>query len=388
MFPAVFIIDSVMSILDLTLVTYTYNDELLLNDLVACIETWSQKPREIVVLDDGSTIPYAPPEIKTPLRLIRNEVNQGITRAKHKAISAGTSKFILAMDCDARINSSWIQYCLPHAMRPDVGMVSGPSIYLSGADAVSKYQLAFGDNHNLNKEGMVDFIPGNAFLLRREVWNECGGMSGHEREVCQDHYLSKQIKSLGLGLWIDSRARIKQVRRISRIAMLKRHWKWCHLSVKSEATRASCIEDYIYAGLVAPHARRLRHAVEQNEPLLVYLDILYLSFTILDVLDYLSIDNSEYETSKKAVWEQLELIGAKYPVFRAILRADLAQLGKTPVSGLEFSADKSWQRIFKPTIMMEKSGIIKWLDQVGIPMMLEEEKTMAYDYSFYEFTNH
>jgi len=48
---------SVTKSASLTLVTYTYNDNALAAGLLADAALWSVRPREIVVVDDGSAEP-------------------------------------------------------------------------------------------------------------------------------------------------------------------------------------------------------------------------------------------------------------------------------------------------------------------------------------------
>lgn len=368
----------------LSLITYTYNDGHFVDSLLAEVHNWTVQPDEIIILDDGSSHAYVPPAFPIPIRLIRHATNQGITRTKHEAISAASSEFLLAMDCDTRLAADWIATCLPHARRSAVGMVSGPAIYLSGNDLISRFQRAFGDNHNLGLDGPTNFIPGNAFLLRREVWERSGGLEGFDPDVCEDHYLCRKIKDLDLLLWIDPKATLQQIRRINRIAMLKRYWKWCHLAVKKAALATDNFEGYVYATLVIPHSQRLKQCIELEEPLFVYLETLYLSFTILDILDHLIANGRTTVDSKTALWMELGRIFGPFPVLHASLRADLMQLGQYPAQRGEPTQANPWQAALEPLEVIGKSGILSWLDKVGIPAMRQEEETLNYDFSFYE----
>lgn len=368
----------------LSLITYTYNDGHFVDSLLAEVHNWTVQPDEIIILDDGSSHAYVPPAFPIPIRLIRHATNLGITRTKHEAISAASSEFLLAMDCDTRIVPTWVSTCLSHARRSEVGLISGPVIYLSGDDLISRYQRTFGDNHNLEHDGPADFIPGNAFLLRREVWERSGGMADYNRDVCEDHYLCRRIKDLGLFLWIDSGARLKQIRRITRTAMLKRYWKWCHQTVKREAQAAANAENYIYAALVVPHSGRLEQSIRLEEPLFIYLEALFLSFTILDTLDHLIANGRSSVENKKAFWTEINRLIGPFPVLHASLRADLMQLGQYPAQRGKPAQANPWQAALEPLEVIGKSGILSWLDKVGIPAMRQEEETLNYDFSFYE----
>lgn len=369
---------------DVSLVTYTYNDGHFVDGLLAEISAWTRRPDEIVIYDDGSSTPYSHPPTTIPTRVFRHDTNRGITATKHEAISKGTSRFLLAMDCDTRVSPNWLETCLPHAQQPEIGMVSGPVIYLSGTDLVSRFQRCFGDNHNLEISGPVDFIPGNAFLMRRKTWELCEGMTGHHRDVCEDHFLCQKIKRLGLKLWIDAKARARQIRRINRIAMLKRYWKWCHSPIKKEAEEKQDIPKYIQDALIAPHAKRLEFSIEHDELMFIYMEMLYVSFIVLDVLDHLILNNRQSPAQKAAWWSELSRIAGPHPLMYAVLRSDLAQLGQTPVFGWESGHHNPWSQAFDALRAIEPSGIYVWLNRSGIPSMLAEDESLSYDFSFYE----
>lgn len=373
-----------MSIVDVSLATYTYNDGHFVDGLLVDVFQWTMRPREIVVVDDGSSSSYVQPDCAVPVRIIRHAVNQGIPRTKHESLSAGTSPIILAMDCDTRVGIDWLERCLPHVRRPDVGLVSGPVEYLSGDDLVSRFQRCFGDNHNIDGNGVVDFVPGNVFLMRRAVWEACGGMQGFTGDVCEDHFLCSRIKKMGLSLWIEGRARAKQIRRLSRLAMLQRYWRWCHVPVKRRALESGDIPGYVLAVLAMPMAERLEIAIDREEPMFLYLEAVYLSFSVLDVLDH-GLSAGRAEASLKAAWwAELARIFDGYPTLWALLRSDLASLGQLPVPGPWTRTDNPFAPALAAFDVVRPTKVFDWISRHGIAAMLAEDTVQRYDFSFYE----
>ncbi len=181
--------------------TYTFNDAEFTADLIRQTRMFSVRPDEIVVVDDGSDMPFAMDDAPANLRVLRFEKNRGITAAKGAGLSAASGDFIFSMDCDTRVGNTWLERNLPHACVPEIGLVGGSLVYRSGDDLVSRYLSVFGDNHNQHHVGAVDFIPGNAFLLRREMWEQAGGFDGYGETNCQDHYLCGRLKDLGYTLF-------------------------------------------------------------------------------------------------------------------------------------------------------------------------------------------
>ena len=87
--------------LAVTLVTYTYNDHALAAGLLAEAAAWEGVPRECVVVDDGSAVPFAAPDTAPAPRVLRLSPNQGPARAKAAGIGAAESRFVLSLDAAA-----------------------------------------------------------------------------------------------------------------------------------------------------------------------------------------------------------------------------------------------------------------------------------------------
>lgn len=367
-----------------SLATYTYNDGAFVNGLLSTINSWTICPDEIIVVDDGSTHPYAPPNLSIPVNLLRHDNNQGIPITKHESISTASSDFVMAIDCDTRVVPEWLEIALSYADRKNLGIISGPVIYSSGNDLVSRFQRCFGDNHNLQQTGEANFIPGNVFLIRKSTWESTGGFYNFKGEVCEDHYLCNKIKKLNLKLWIDARAKAAQIRKINRIAMVKRYWAWCGPALKQQAAKSADIPAYIFSSLTIPQSDRIKISIEAEEPLFVYLELLYLSYAALDLIDYCSLRQKNNFVLKSLWWKNLNEHFKQYKTLWTFLRADLAKLNQFftqeeiifPINSLDAS--------FTALLALKGSGVFEWISNRGIKIMLEEEKNVGYNYSFYE----
>ena len=107
----------------ITLCTYTYNDAEFASDLVRRSHSFTVRPDEIVVVDDGSDVPFSMDGAPENLRILRHESNRGITRAKGAGLSAATGDYIFSMDCDTRVSPDWLERNLPHLLTPEIGLV-------------------------------------------------------------------------------------------------------------------------------------------------------------------------------------------------------------------------------------------------------------------------
>lgn len=375
----------------ISLCTYTYNDAPFVHDLLRAIPSWVVRPDEIVVLDDGSKVRFAPERDMPGLRVVRLEKNQGITRAKGRGLSEARGELIFSLDCDTRIAPDWLAVNLPNLVREDVlhegelrpvGLVGGALVYTSGEDLVSRYLRLYGDNHNLHHIGPVEFIPGNAFLLRRSTWEEVGGFTGFAETNCEDHYLCSQLLARGYALFSDARAKAWQVRRIRRTTLCMRVWKWCHKAVKGQMLPGDRMIPYLFEVGVKPMLTRFETSIERGEPLFLYIELLYLAHMTLDCLDYAVSTGMASGFVRAGFLRRLAMLFEGYPRLWERLRADLGVIGHSvlmPAAGDE----AAWEDYFLFADMLRNSGLFQWMERDGLRILMVEDRAENYHFSSY-----
>ncbi len=366
----------------LSLCTYTYNDAEFIHNLLRQVPSWQVQPDEIVVVDDGSKQPFAPLSPLPQLRVIRLDQNQGITRAKGAGLSAARGERIFSLDCDTRVAPDWLSVNLPNLERPGVGLVGGALAHAAGSDLVSRYLRAYGDNHNMQHTGAVEFLPGNAFLLRRSTWEQVGGFSAHAESCCEDHYLSHLLRSRGYSLYTDADAKALQLRRIRRSTLCKRVWAWCHKTVKGQMLGHERAVPYLFEVAVKPMLERFDTSTRQGEPLFLYVDLLYLAHTVLDCLDFGVAEGLTTAPVRAGFLRRLAGLFEGYPRLWACFRTDLADTGHQvlmPAAGDE----DAWADFFLFSDMLRHSGLFDWLEREGVALLRREERDEHYHFSAY-----
>ena len=359
----------------LTLSTYTYNDARLVDELLASVATWSRRPDEIIVTDDGSAVPYVGPP---GVRVIRLSENRGITVAKRTGISAATSDLILSIDCDARLAPDWLDIVTPGILRPEVGLAGGSTSHVAGEDAVSHYLARFGDNHNGTAKGPVEFIPGNAFLIRREVWQQIEGFGPHDRRVLEDHVLCARLTKSGFTLHADGDAKCVQIRRLSRIAMCKRLWSWLEPAATARLPADPDAIGFALDVFVRPLVERVHSALEIDDPRLIYLDILHVGYELCELL----LDRVRAQPASTLYDEfrgELAARLAAHPAVDELLRADLEQLGHALAPPARHPA---WSEVFLVLEALEDAGFFDWMASEGVAAIRRDD-AMAHDFSSY-----
>ena len=381
-----------------SVVSYTFNDAPLLHGLLAEIPGWTRRPDEVVIVDDGSSQPFRleTPAREVPIRIVRNETNQGFTLTKHRGITSAQHEWILSLDCDSRVSPNYLEVC-QDMLRQDaaLGMVAGASRYDSGTDAMSRYQTLFGDNYHAGVHGLVDFIPGHAFALRRAAWDDAGGFGSHSRRVCEDHALCANLRRAGYGLFIHKGIFVRQIRKISRHAHCKRLWNWLREAIFAGLRANSPLEAQLAALFIPPLLQRLPIISRANDPDLLYPELLCLASHCLHALREAHVRGPELHDGRATPENFCAALFSRtqgYARLHALLRMDLAQLGfaeavlaagKGPSAPNASDARINWQPILEVFDMWEKAGILCALDQTVVPALLEEAAHVTPDFSAY-----
>lgn len=268
---------------NLSLVSFTHNDNQLLTEGLLEVQGWSVQPKEIIVVDDASEQFFSAPKLDAlpEIKVIRSPGKLGYTKAKALGLNRAASRFILSLDSDIRLIPNWLEICLPQISKPEIGMVSGPIIPKCGDHLFGKY-MTLTYNINAGVKGKVKFIPGAAWLMRREVWDEVGGYDGYHETAGEDDYLCKQLMTKGYSLHIEPEAAAFEVRPMSPCQMAARGWKWHGASIYRALAEGrqplEAVNVFLYS--LQPRLNRSKQA----NVLYLYYDLLYLANALFDLM--------------------------------------------------------------------------------------------------------
>jgi len=322
----------------LSVVTYSYKDHGLVCGLLRSVGGWSVVPRELIVVDDGSDTPFpqaeaaaymhvscrgsmagqpdtpekadapekagaqvkadtpdkpdvpgavqgaghAPAAVNAvPLRVVIHGQNRGPTGAKQSGISAATSRFVLSMDSDTRLEADWLEHCLPLAAQEDTGMVSTPVEYRSGdgstgtlTDEYMRLTYSFAP-----ARGDVPMIPGPVFLMRKAVFDGVGGFAGYGERLGEDRFLCERLTAAGYRLRITDASRAWQMRRLSRTTAVRRGLVWQANTFLEQIEAGVAFSDITQVFLYSVGTRPCARMVQA--PGLVYHDMLYAVYGLM-----------------------------------------------------------------------------------------------------------
>jgi glycosyltransferase involved in cell wall biosynthesis len=165
-----------------------------------CIESIfqnTQKPYELIIVDNGSTdgtVEYLESEVlknHTDLRIkiIKNDENKGFAGGNNQGMAAASGDYILLLNNDVVVTAGWLERMLACAeKRPEIGIVGPRSNYVSGPQLVeevdydtntlkglAEFSNKFADDHTAQTQQVLRVV-GFCMLIKRAVIDKIGAM--------------------------------------------------------------------------------------------------------------------------------------------------------------------------------------------------------------------
>jgi GT2 family glycosyltransferase len=158
----------------LSVVIPCYNHgELLLEAVASAERAAAEEPLELVVVNDGSDEPWTLQVLAALRRLgyrIVDQENRGLAAARNAGIASAHGDYLLPLDADNRLRPGFPQAAARVLdAEPEVGVVYGARYELGLRSGVVEVP-------ELDLDGLLraNYIDACA-VLRREVWEQCGG---------------------------------------------------------------------------------------------------------------------------------------------------------------------------------------------------------------------
>ena len=178
----------------------TYNDERFLPEYLERLDATTYEPRELIVIDNGSTDTTL--ELLRArgnrLNLIENAPSVGFGAACNQAAELAKGEFLVFMNADVWVTPEWlaqlVNRMLEHA---DAGIVSPVTfpVYKGGEPAEQPYRD-------------VAAVPGCSMMVRRSAWDELGGFEPHFFLTWEDTELCWRARLAGWRVLEDLEAHV------------------------------------------------------------------------------------------------------------------------------------------------------------------------------------
>lgn len=177
--------------MDISVVIPLYNQGQYLSDCLNSVLNQTVKPKEIIVVNDGSTDDSLEIARKFPVKVI-NQVNKGLPSARNTGIMNATGEYIAFLDADDKFSPKYIQRIVEYAgdTNADVIAPSFQCFGISNIPIVLMTNPTFEDFKEANRIGYCTAI-------KREVLLEVGGYSPRMWAGYEDLHLWFNLMALG-----------------------------------------------------------------------------------------------------------------------------------------------------------------------------------------------
>jgi GT2 family glycosyltransferase len=145
---------------------------------------------EVIIVDDASTEDYALEKIFSNAVIIRNKTNVGFLRTCNKAATTAKGEFLVFLNNDTEVMSSWLDELLSVSERYDRVGIAGAKLLFPDGNLQDAGGLVWdnGVPHNTGRNAnaldpewnyvrQTDYLTGAAMMIPRQVWSEVGGFS-------------------------------------------------------------------------------------------------------------------------------------------------------------------------------------------------------------------
>jgi len=178
----------------ISIIIPSYNQQQFLPDAIESCLSQTEKPYEIIVIDDGSTDKSLEIAKNYPVKVI-SQVNKGLASARNTGIMNAKGVFVLPLDADDMLTENAIDV-LSHRIKEFDGDIFSPSFKCFGInnqEIVHNQALSLPDFRFANRIGYFA-------LMRRSKLLEIGGYSPRMTWGYEDYHLTIDLLKRGAKL--------------------------------------------------------------------------------------------------------------------------------------------------------------------------------------------
>ena len=197
-----------------SLVIPCYNAAGSLGVVLAGARRQTLAPREVLVVDDGSTDDTAEVARRMGARVERHRRNLGLAAARNTGLAAATGDLVVFVDSDAVPHPDLVRRLTAGYEDPSLAAVGGQVLEVGAAKTVDRWRASFW--RQTQGELALDdapFVVGACCSLRRAAARDVGGFAVGFRTNGEDVDLSLRLRARGLRLAYDPRAVVFHTRR-------------------------------------------------------------------------------------------------------------------------------------------------------------------------------
>lgn len=175
--------------------------------LDACLSALAKdgEDHEVIVVDNATGWP-----IPDWCVVIRNAENKGCTAASNQGAEIATGDYFIFLDVDTEVQPGWMTPLVTAMQQPNIAMAGPKHLYPpqkgSGIQCAGIVVHKLGGHNRLTDEGsgLAPGVTGATMAIRRDVFNEVGGLDEGLKNGFDDVDLCLTVSHAGWGIWYES----------------------------------------------------------------------------------------------------------------------------------------------------------------------------------------
>ncbi|MBF0329842.1 MAG: glycosyltransferase [Nitrospirae bacterium] len=203
-----------------------YNVEQYIAQTIEGIMAQSYEIQEILVIDDCSPDQSAEIAAKYPVRIIKHDLNKGLSAARNTALRNARTEFIASVDTDAVPDVFWLERIILAFDNDSIAGVGGRLIEKNTVTLADRWrQIRLSQDHG---EAVVDnaLLFGSNAVFRTEALINAGGYLDSLRSNSEDAYISNTLLRTGYSLRYVPEAECFHLRKDSVKSVIDTCYNW------------------------------------------------------------------------------------------------------------------------------------------------------------------
>jgi glycosyltransferase involved in cell wall biosynthesis len=214
-----------------------YNAERYLASCIEGILAQTRPADEVIIVDDGSSDNSVGIASKFPVKIVRHEMNRGLSTARNTGIQSSNCDLVASLDADCVASPQWLETLAAH--------LEDDSISGAGGRLIERYRVKlpdlwrslhmrqhWGDNAIVNPM----FLFGNNNIFRKSALLEAGLYNPKLRTNHEDVAMSEMLYALGHSLVYEPRSLVEHLRTDTTWTVIAGQWRWRFFGYRDDIT--------------------------------------------------------------------------------------------------------------------------------------------------------
>lgn len=213
--------------MNVTLYLPCYNAAQYLDRVLPAALQQTFPPREVVVIDDGSTDCTAEVAGRYSVRVVPHAANRGLGATRNTGIKESNGDFVASLDADVIPHTDWLKNLMGEFTSDEIAGVGGCLIEQNATGMANHWRNTFLRQwHGPNRVENPPFLFGSNTVFRKTALVEAGMYDERHRTNAEDAALSAKLYARRKRLVYTAEAVCYHLREDTFRSILGTAWRW------------------------------------------------------------------------------------------------------------------------------------------------------------------